>query len=103
MSRRQPKAGGPSTSKNPTVASDAQDDNPQDLAAPERQQESDYNDAPEDSSQQTLRDQVRMLTRNQSRTETVLEQLLTRITEISNTVRTNPRSQDRRPTSPIHE
>jgi len=51
MSRRQLKAGGPSTSKNPTVASDAQDDNPQDLAAPERQQESDYDDALEDSSQ----------------------------------------------------
>jgi hypothetical protein len=86
MSRRQPKAEGPSSSKNPTVASDAHNDSPQDLAAPERQQNSDYNDAPEDSSQQTLQEQVYMLTRNQSRTETVLEQLLTRITEISNPV-----------------
>jgi hypothetical protein len=44
-----------------------------------------------------------MLTRNQSRTETVLEQLLTRITEMSNPVQTNSRSQTHRPTSPIHE
>jgi len=50
MSRRQPKAGGPSFSKNPTVASDAHNDSPQDLAAPKHQQDSDYNDALEDSS-----------------------------------------------------
>jgi hypothetical protein len=37
MSRRQPKAGGPSSSKNPTIASDVHNDSPQDLAAPERQ------------------------------------------------------------------
>jgi hypothetical protein len=50
MSRRQPKAGGPFSSKNPIVASDAYNDSPQDLAAPKRQQNSDYNNAPEDSS-----------------------------------------------------
>ena len=50
MSRRQLKTRGPSSSKNPTIASDAHNDSPQDLAAPKRQQDSDYNDALEDSS-----------------------------------------------------
>ena len=84
MSKRPQKASGPSQPlKNPRVASDGQDDPDtlQDLAAQQRQQESDFDDNPEGSGSQTLREQVQTLARNQSRTETLLEQLLTKITE----------------------
>lgn len=99
MSRRQPKASVPSQlPKNPTVVSDAHDDyDPQDPAAIERQLDSDYDDAPEASNSQTLREQVQTLTRNQSRTETLLEQLLSRITD-----QANPRSQERNPSIATH-
>jgi hypothetical protein len=101
MSRRQPKAGGPSTTKNTIAVRDAHDDDdPQDLAAPERQLDSDYDDAPERLDSQTLREQVQTLSRNQSHTETLLEQLLTKITEISNQ-QTNPSPQQRRQLTPI--
>jgi hypothetical protein len=103
MSKRQPKAGGPSTTKNTIVVSDAHDDdNPQDLAAFERQLESDYDDTPEGSNQpRTLQEQVQVLSRNQSHTDTLLQQLLTRITELSDATRTNQRSQSRQPATPI--
>ena len=69
--------------RNTIVVSDAHDDyTPQDLAAQQRQQESDYDDAPDGSDSQTLREQVQTLARNQSHTETLLEQLLTKITEL---------------------
>ncbi len=46
MSRRQLKASRPSTTKNTIAVRDAHDDdNPQDLAAPKRQLDSDYDDA----------------------------------------------------------
>lgn len=46
--------------KNPVLASDVYDDNneAQDLAAPERQLEFDYNNTPEGSNLQTLYEQV---------------------------------------------
>lgn len=99
MSRRPPKASGPpQPPRNTIVVSDGQDDQDtfQDLAAQQRQQEFDYNDAPEGSDSQTLREQVQTLTRNQSRTETLLEQLLTRITE-----QANPSPQERHSLTPI--
>lgn len=101
MSRRPPKAGGPSTSKNPAV-SDSHDDDPQSLAAQERQLEFDYDDAPEPTNQNTLRDQVRTLTRNQSQTETVLQQLLNKVTELNSNVLANPQPSIERSATPIH-
>jgi hypothetical protein len=50
---------------------------------PERQLESDYDDAPEEASSRTLRNQVQELARNQSHTETVLQLILQRITELN--------------------
>jgi hypothetical protein len=105
MSKRLPKASGPSqSSKNTRVVDDGQDDHDtlQDLAAQQRQQESDYDDAPDGSDSQTLREQVQTLARNQSHTETLLEQLLTKITEISNP-QANPLPQERRPLTPTRE
>jgi len=105
MPRRQPKASGPlHPPRNTIVASDVHDDHddPQDPAAPEPQLESDYDDAPEGSNSQTLQEQVQALSRNQSRTETLLEQLLTRIPELSDATRPNRRIQDPRSTAPIH-
>lgn len=99
MSKRPQKASGPSQPpNNPRVASDGQDnpDTLQDLAAQQRQQESDFDDNPEGSGSQTLREQVQTLARNQSRTETLLEQLLTKITE-----QANPSFQERRPVTPF--
>jgi hypothetical protein len=99
MSKRPQKASGPPQPlKNTRVVSDGQDDpnTLQDLAAQQRQQESDYDDAPDGSDSQTLREQVQTLARNQSRTETLLEQLLTKITE-----QANPSFQEQRPLTPI--
>jgi len=101
-SRRQPKAGGPST-RNTATVSDSHDDQGevQDLAAQERQLDSDYDDAREESSIRTMQEQVQTLSRNQSQTETILQQLLTRITELSDTVRTPSEVRERQPTTPI--
>jgi hypothetical protein len=99
MSKRPQKASGPpQPPKNTRVVSDGQDDHDtlQDLAAQQRQQESDYDDAPEGSDSRTLREQVKTLARNQSRTETLLEQLLTKIDE-----QATARSQERRSMTPI--
>jgi Zinc knuckle len=64
---------------------------PQDLAAElERQPESDYDDAPEEASSRTLNAQVQELARNQSATETILQSILQRITELSGAVRDSP-------------
>ncbi len=66
---------------------------------PERQLESDYDDAPEDSSR-TLHSQVQTLARNQSETDLMLRQILQRITELHESARSesNPRLTSVRPT-----
>jgi hypothetical protein len=78
------------TTKGKAVASSStaptQKETPQVSAAqedPERQLESDYDDAPEEASLRTLRNQVQELARNQSHTETVLQLILQRITELN--------------------
>jgi hypothetical protein len=99
MSRRQPKAGGPSSAKN-TIIVDDSTDGLQDLAASERQLDSDNDDdATEGLYSQTLQKQVETLTQSQSHTDTILQQILSRINELSKSDQTNPGS--RAPQSPV--
>jgi hypothetical protein len=93
---------------NPVPASDTHgdDDEPQAPVVLGRQLDSDYEDAPEGSNTRstvrTLQEQVQTLAQNQSQTETLLERLLTAITELSGATRTSHRSPGRQPATPIY-
>ena len=104
MSRRPTKAGGPSSSRN-TITVDDSTDGLQDLAAFERQLNSDNNDdALEGSNIQTLQKQVQTLTQNQSQSDTILQQILAKINELSNLEQApNPGSQAPRSTVSYHD
>ncbi len=90
MSKRLAKdkvAASSASTSQPTLHPEEQGTTQLPAAQHERQLDSDYDDAPEQSSQRTLRAQVQALAQNQSETDSTLRQILQRITDLAGSTR----------------